>query len=77
GGSRLARSPARVTLWDLCVALEEEHLFAVHRNAENPLCPVSCRMKRALAAVFADVERAARRRLAAVTIAELLEDCAP
>lgn len=72
GGSKLAKCPDTITLWDLATALGEEHLFAIHKNPANPKCPISRRMKDALGRVFADAEKAARERLQKVTVQELL-----
>ncbi|MBI5595853.1 MAG: Rrf2 family transcriptional regulator [Elusimicrobia bacterium] len=72
GGARLLRCPDQVTLWDLSMALDEEHLFAVHRNPANPRCPGSCGMKEALGKAFARAEKAAQKELRRVTVQELL-----
>lgn len=72
GGSRLRRCPSEVSLWDLALALGEEHLFRVHKNPANPKCPVSCRMKDALGKAFAGAEAAAREKLRKVSVQELL-----
>lgn len=72
GGSKLAKCPDKIPLWDLATALGEEHLFRVHKNPVNEACPVSRRMKKALGSVFADAERAARVRLQKVKVADLL-----
>jgi Rrf2 family protein len=72
GGSRLARRPASVSLWDLSRALGETRLFGIHRNPANPRCPVSCRMKGVLGRAFASAEKAAEARLRRITVRELL-----
>jgi Rrf2 family protein len=72
GGSKLLRCPEEISLWDLSVALGEQHLFAVHKNPENPRCRVSCRMKEALGKAFAGAEKAAQEKLSRVTVKELL-----
>jgi Rrf2 family protein len=72
GGSRLLRCPDEISLWDLSRALGEEHLFAIHRNPENPRCPISCRMKDLLGRAFASAERAAQERLRRISVKALL-----
>lgn len=72
GGSKLVKCPEEISLWDLSAALGEEHLFAVHKNPENPKCPVSCRMKEALGKAFAGAEKAAQDKLKRVTVKDLL-----
>jgi Rrf2 family protein len=72
GGSKLVRCPDKISLWDLSVALEEQHLFAIHKNPANPKCAVSCHMKEALGKAFAGAEKAAQDRLRKVTVKDLL-----
>lgn len=72
GGSKLARRPREISLWDLYKALGEERLFAVHRNPRNPRCPISCRMKEALGSAFASAEKAAEDRLKRISVKQLL-----
>jgi Rrf2 family protein len=71
GGARLLRCPDKISLWDLYRALGEEPLFAVHRNPENPKCPVSCRMKEVLGKAFASAQKAARDRLRRITVQDI------
>jgi Rrf2 family protein len=72
GGSKLMKCPGEISLWDLSVAMGEEHLFAVHKNPVNPKCPISRRMKKTLGEAFAGAERAAQERLRRVSIKDLL-----
>ncbi len=72
GGSKLVRCPDEITLWDLSVAMGEEHLFAIHKNPANPQCLISCGIKEALGKIFAGAEKAARAQLERVTIRKLL-----
>jgi Rrf2 family protein len=74
GGSKLKRCPDQVSLWDLSAALGEDHLFAIHRNPENPRCAVSCRMKKVLGEAFAGAEKAAQDRLRRVSVKDLLTE---
>jgi Rrf2 family protein len=72
GGSKLVKCPEDINLWDLSRALGEEHLFAIHKNPENPKCPISCGMKEVLGKAFTEAEKAAQNRLKKVTVQELL-----
>jgi Rrf2 family protein len=72
GGSKLVKCPEDINLWDLSLALGEEHLFAVHKNPENPRCKVSCGMKEALGRAFVGAEKAAQAQLRRVTVKDLL-----
>lgn len=74
GGSRLARRPSEISLWDISRALGEGHLFAIHRNPENPRCPISCRMKTVLGRAFESAEKAAQDRLRRITVEALLRE---
>jgi DNA-binding IscR family transcriptional regulator len=72
GGSKLVKCPEEISLWDLSLAIGEDHLFKVHENPENPKCPISCRMKEALGKAFAGAELAAQDKLRRVTVKQLL-----
>lgn len=74
GGSRLARRPSEISLWDVSRALGEDHLFAIHRNPENPRCPISCGMKTVLGRAFESAEKAAQGRLRRITVDALLKE---
>jgi len=74
GGSKLVKCPEDITLWDLSVALGEEHLFAIHKNPPNPKCAISCRMKETLGKAFASAERAAQAQLRKVSVKDLLAE---
>lgn len=72
GGWELARSPGEITMLDAYRAVEEEHLFSLHKRRPNPDCPVGANIKGVLEGVFGEAETAMDRRLGQVTIAEIL-----
>lgn len=72
GGFQLAKCPEEITLWDLAVALGEDKLFAVHKNAANPRCPISRGIKDSLGKAFMGVEKAAQAEMKRVSVNELL-----
>ena len=72
GGSRLARRPSAITLGEVYRALGEGPLFPVHKNPENKRCPVSCRMKEALGAIFGRAQSAVEKELERVSVGEVL-----
>ena len=72
GGSKLAMSPQKITLFDIFRAVECDGLFAFHAKPENRTCPVSCGMRAAMTEVFGKTERAVQRTLENMTLASLL-----
>jgi Rrf2 family protein len=76
GGSRLAKSPERITLADIYGAVMEEGLFAEHKKPENKCCVVSCFMKEVLGRVFSRAESGVREALSGTTLAELVKPVA-
>jgi len=73
-GWSLARAPEEISLLEVYEAVEQEPLFGLHRSAPNPECPVGRGIRPALGEVYDGVERAVRRKLARVSIAEVLRD---
>src|SRR6185503_13621485 len=55
-GSRLSRSPARITLADVYQAVETEEPFASHSKRPNQACPVGHCIQTALKRIFASAE---------------------
>lgn len=72
GGSRLARSPDKITLLDIYEAVKaEEELFALHEK-KNRSCKISCNIKSILNGVFGDAEEALKQSLKRTTLADLI-----
>jgi Rrf2 family protein len=76
GGSRLAKGTGDVTLWDICRAVGEDKLFAVHQNPRNESCPISCRIKNILGSAFGKAEQAAELVFRRVTLKKLVGEIA-
>lgn len=72
GGSRLARSPERITLLDIYVAVGGGSAFALPDKPEVRDCPVSCGIKRLLADVQADADRAFSDSLQKVRLSDMV-----
>lgn len=74
GGYELARKPAKIALDAVFRAVEPDGVLALHENPTNEACVVSCGIKTALGAVFADAHKALGERLRKTTVADLLGD---
>ena len=74
GGWRLARPPEQMTLLDVYRAVEDEPLFGMHHNPPSPSCVVGRHMGSVLGNVFREAETAMERKLAEVTVAEVIDE---
>ncbi|MDP9366011.1 MAG: Rrf2 family transcriptional regulator [Chloroflexota bacterium] len=74
GGWRPTREPSRVSLLDIYRAVAAGPALALPPEHDSPPCPVGRTMRRALGGVFRDAEAALEARLAAVTMADVLEE---
>ncbi len=73
-GSRLARPPKEITLYQIEEALGDGAIFAMHRNEPSPICPIAQGIRPALAPIYARVNDAVRRELQRTTLADVLHD---
>ncbi|MFJ6088425.1 Rrf2 family transcriptional regulator [Streptomyces sp. NPDC092369] len=73
-GWKLAKAPEAISLRDIDDALGAEAAFAMHRNEPSAICPVARGIRPALAPVYARVDDAVRRELAATSLADVLRD---
>jgi len=76
GGSRLARSPDRITLLDIYAAVGGGSVFALPTKPEVKDCPVSCGIKRLLADVQAEADRAFSASLSGVRLSDMVSGIA-
>lgn len=76
GGVRLARQPESITLLDVFRAVEGGSPFLLPDKPENKACPVSCVMKKLLATVLAETNRAISHSLEKVRLSDLVRDVA-
>lgn len=77
GGVRLARRPESITLLDVFRAVEGGSPFVLPDKPENKACAVSCSMKRSLASVLAETDRAMSKSLEKVRISDLVGEVSP
>jgi Rrf2 family protein len=71
-GWSLARDPAHITLLEVHDAIRPEPLFGLHRTEPNLECPVGKGIRPVLSQVYSGIDRAVRRELAAVSVADVL-----
>ena len=72
GGSRLSRSPARISLLEIYDAVEPRPVIAINRRKAARSCVVSCNMKEIMSCVAEGAEDAVRRHLRAIKLQQLL-----
>jgi Rrf2 family protein len=72
-GSRLDRSPGRITLAEVYQAVEEDDPFTLPPGKPNPDCPVGHCIQEALQGVFSSAEEAMIEQLRRVTVADIIE----
>ena len=73
GGSKLVRSPAKTTLWDLYRAVERDGVFGFSERPGNPACPISCCMQEGLKRVFDVTQQTLTTTLRDISIADLIK----
>jgi len=72
-GSRLSRSPGRITLAEVYKAVETEVPFVLPPNRANGTCPVGQGISRAMRGVFSSAQAALQQELAKITLASVLD----
>jgi Rrf2 family protein len=71
-GSRLSRSPSRITLGEVFRAVEDEDPFVMPRKKPNRACPVGNCIQVAIAEVFVSARKALEQDLSRTTLADIL-----
>src|SRR5205814_659865 len=72
-GSRLARSPDRISLADVYRAVETDEPFVFPARKPNQACPVGHCIQAALEKIFRSAEAALERELAKTTLSDILD----
>jgi len=72
GGSKLAKSPEKINLYDVYRVMETDGPFALNANPENKACPVSRQVKKIMSGVFESAEKALENNLRATRLSDLL-----
>lgn len=76
GRTRLAKTPGKITLWDVYTAVESgtaKDMFTMHRKI-SPKCPVGRLVSTNLTAHLEEVVDAMRRKMSRTTLATLLNE---
>jgi Rrf2 family protein len=73
GGSRLAKAPEEITLFDIYKAVEPKNLFSMRRQKPSGRCPVGGRIETVLGDVLTEVNSAVEGVLLKRTMAEIVE----
>ncbi len=73
GGAVLAQRPEDITLLDVYRATGQSDLFALPAHQPNPLCPCGRNIQPVLIPVLEQAEDAVQTTLAAVTVADLVD----
>ncbi|HEY8553594.1 MAG TPA: Rrf2 family transcriptional regulator [Burkholderiales bacterium] len=74
GGALLARPAESILLLDVFRAVEREELFALHRSAPNPDCPVGRSIQPVLNRTLQRAQHALEAELAGVSLADIARD---
>jgi Rrf2 family protein len=72
GGAKLAKKPTKISLLDIYDAVEPRPVIALNKRRAFQRCPVSCSMKMVMGEISTGAERAMRRHLGNVSLAQLL-----
>jgi Rrf2 family protein len=72
GGSRLARNPEQITLFDVYRAVENADVFALHPKRPNKRCPVGSSIGTVLEDVRTEIDSAIEHVLARITVGDVV-----
>ncbi len=72
GGARLGKNPSRISLMKIYDAVEPRPVISVNGRKALKRCHGSCNMKHVMSCVADSTERAVRKHLRGITLAQLL-----
>jgi Rrf2 family protein len=72
-GSKLARSPTRISLAEVYRAVEDEESFAMPPRAPNQDCPVGQCVQEAIEEVFISAQQAMEKEFASTSLADVMK----
>lgn len=73
GGTRLAKSPADITLCEIYKAVSCGEIFALHAKSPNQDCPVGKNIEAVLCSLQKEIDRSVGEKLAQYTLASVIE----
>jgi Rrf2 family protein len=73
GGASLAKPASKMSLREIFLAVEGEHLLAANERPEFKPCPVSRNMKKIMGDVYKDVDRAVGTALKGRSLQDLVD----
>ncbi|AXE92895.1 Rrf2 family transcriptional regulator [Paraburkholderia terricola] len=74
GGALLARAPGNISLLEIYRAVEDPHLFGLHREEPNPACMVGRNIQGVLSGIIDEAQQAMEASLGARTLADATAD---
>jgi Rrf2 family protein len=74
GGARLTHSLDEITLLAVYQAVEQGHIFPLHKQAPNPNCMVGANIQAVLMETFHEAELAMEQALAKVTVGQIVNE---
>jgi Rrf2 family protein len=74
GGSRLAKSPAQITIKDIYLAIGPNRVFKSFEKKPFEKCKISCCIKSSLDDVYEDIETAMLQRMKKITLKQVIKD---
>ena len=77
GGSRLARKPEQITLFDVYRTVESPGVFSLHHQQPNRRCQVGASIGPVLEDVRREIDRAIEQVLAGITIDDVVAQLKP
>ena len=73
GGTRLARCPKQIDLWEIYQAVNCGEVFALHAKAPNKDCPTGKNIEAVLCCLQKDIDRGIEEKLSKYTLQSVFE----
>lgn len=73
GGSRLARCPNEINLWDIYRAVNCGEVFALHAKEPNKDCPVGRNIEAVLCCIQKDIDKGIEEKLSKYSLQSVFE----
>lgn len=73
GGSRLAKCPKEINLWDVYRAVNCGEVFALHAKGPNQDCPVGKNIQAVLCCIQKDIDRGIEEKLSKYSLQSVFE----